>query len=63
VGSGRETEVVRVIRRGTIGSAFGGGSADQLPERGAVGRLTAPAVASGQIAVVTGFRTGLVGRR
>ena len=49
-----------MLRRGQIGSTFGGGDADQLPARGALGRRAADAVAAGHITVVTGFRTAAV---
>ena len=54
------THVVWLLRRCQIGSAFGGGEADQLPARGALGRRAAAAVAAGRITVVTGFRTAAV---
>lgn len=54
------THVEWLLRRGQIGSAFGGGEADQLPARGALGRRAADAVAAGHISVVTGFRTAAV---
>ncbi|GAA4118249.1 NAD(P)-binding domain-containing protein [Knoellia locipacati] len=54
------TEVVWVLRRGGVGSAFGGGDADELPARGALGRRARRAVADGHIRVVTGFRTASV---
>lgn len=46
-----------VLRRGEIGNAFGGGAADQLPARGALGERARSAVLAGHIDVVTGFRT------
>lgn len=32
------TQVTWALRRGTVGDTFGGGSADQLPQRGALGQ-------------------------
>ncbi|UGS26710.1 FAD-dependent oxidoreductase [Microbacterium resistens] len=46
-----------VLRRGTVGNTFGGGSADELPERGALGQRAKQAVESGLVDLVTGFRT------
>jgi thioredoxin reductase len=56
------TQVHWLLRRGAIGNAFGGGDADQLPARGALGRRAAQAVAAGHITTVTGFRTSAVHR-
>jgi thioredoxin reductase len=56
------TRVVWLLRRGEIGNTFGGGDADQLPARGALGRRAAQAVAAGHVRTVTGFRTAAVGR-
>ncbi|MFF5991303.1 NAD(P)-binding domain-containing protein [Prauserella flavalba] len=54
------TRVSWALRRGTVGDAFGGGAADQLPARGALGMRAREAVAGGAIRVVTGFRTAAV---
>jgi thioredoxin reductase len=54
------THVTWVLRRGAIGDTFGGGSADQLPARGALGQRAKAAVEAGHIDVVTGFRTQAV---
>jgi thioredoxin reductase len=54
--------VTWLLRRGTVGSTFGGGEADQLPARGALGLRAKAAVDEGRIAVVTGFRTEAVER-
>jgi thioredoxin reductase len=54
------SHVTWVLRRGEIGNAFGGGEADQLPARGALGRRAHAAVRSGHIDVVTGFRTSAI---
>lgn len=51
------TEVTWVLRRGVVGNTFGGGAADELPERGALGRLAQEAVTDGLVNLVTGFRT------
>ena len=51
------TRAVWVLRRGVVGNAYGGGDADQLPARGALGLRAKEAVAAGHIEVVTGFRT------
>jgi thioredoxin reductase len=56
------TRVVWLLRRGEIGNTFGGGDADQLPARGALGRRAAQAVDAGHIRTVTGFRTAAVER-
>jgi hypothetical protein len=55
--AGSGTHVTWVLRRGEIGDAFGGGEADQLPARGALGRRAEAAVRQGHVDVVTGFRT------
>ncbi|MGX1695457.1 FAD-dependent oxidoreductase [Microbacterium keratanolyticum] len=52
-----DTRVSWVLRRGSADNAFGGGSADELPERGALGQRAKKAVADGQVDLVTGFRT------
>ncbi|GAA1221967.1 NAD(P)-binding domain-containing protein [Kitasatospora nipponensis] len=54
------TTAVWVLRRGAVGSAFGGGDADQLPARGALGLRAKEAVAAGHAEVVQGFRTEAV---
>lgn len=51
-----------ILRRGISGSTFGGGEADQLPERGALGLRAKAAVERGHAAAVTGFRTEAVER-
>jgi cation diffusion facilitator CzcD-associated flavoprotein CzcO len=51
------TRAVWVLRRGSVGNAFGGGDADQLPARGALGRKAKAAVAAGRVEVIQGFRT------
>ena len=56
------TRITWLLRRGAVGSTFGGGDADQLPARGALGLQAKAAVDAGRIAVVTGFRTETVER-
>lgn len=52
-----DTRAVWVLRRAAVGNVYGGGDADQLPARGALGARAREAVAAGHIEVVTGFRT------
>ncbi|MET7646761.1 NAD(P)-binding domain-containing protein [Streptomyces sp. NPDC005426] len=54
------THSVWILRRGISGSTFGGGSADQLPARGALGLAAKAAVDNGYADAVTGFRTETV---
>ncbi|MFE7123000.1 NAD(P)-binding domain-containing protein [Streptomyces sp. NPDC057617] len=56
------THAVWILRRGISGSTFGGGAADQLPARGALGLAAKAAVDNGHADAVTGFRTGAVER-
>ncbi|MGV9823592.1 NAD(P)-binding domain-containing protein [Nocardia xishanensis] len=56
------TRVSWLLRRGEIGSTFGGGKDDQLPARGALGVRARASVEAGRIRVVTGFRTETVER-
>lgn len=51
------TRVTWVLRRGLVGNAFGGGIADELPERGALGQRAKMAVEDGLVDLLTGFRT------
>ncbi len=51
------TRITWLLRRRDIGDTFGGGEADQLPARGALGKRAEAAVRSGRIDVLTGFRT------
>lgn len=51
------SRVVWVLRRGAVGNSYGGGDADELPARGALGARVREAVTDGWIEVVTGFRT------
>ncbi|WP_415942041.1 NAD(P)-binding domain-containing protein [Streptomyces sp. 067-1] len=57
---GTDTKAVWVLRRGISGSTFGGGDADQLPARGALGLAAKAAVDDGHAEAVTGFRTEAV---
>ncbi|MBT2407447.1 MULTISPECIES: FAD-dependent oxidoreductase [unclassified Streptomyces] len=54
------THAVWVLRRGISGSTFGGGTADQLPARGALGLAAKAAVDDGYADAVTGFRTSAI---
>ncbi|MGV9883691.1 NAD(P)-binding domain-containing protein [Streptomyces sp. NPDC003006] len=54
------THAVWVLRRGISGATFGGGEADQLPARGALGLAAKAAVDDGHADAVTGFRTDAV---
>ncbi|OIJ69747.1 NAD(P)-binding domain-containing protein [Streptomyces mangrovisoli] len=56
------TKAVWILRRGLSGSTFGGGSADQLPARGALGLAAKAAVDDGHADAVTGFRTEVIER-
>jgi thioredoxin reductase len=56
------TKIVWLLRRGAVGNAFGGGEADQLPARGALGLRARKAAEAGHIETVTGFRTAAVER-
>ncbi|MFC4495644.1 NAD(P)-binding domain-containing protein [Streptomyces ovatisporus] len=49
-----------ILRRGIGDSTFGGGEADQLPARGALGARAKAAVEEGRVDAVTGFRTTAV---
>ncbi|MCS7484580.1 NAD(P)-binding domain-containing protein [Umezawaea endophytica] len=57
-----DTKVVWLLRRGAVGNVFGGGDADQLPARGALGLSAQEAARAGQVETVTGFRTTEVER-
>ncbi|MFE2517688.1 FAD-dependent oxidoreductase [Streptomyces mirabilis] len=56
------THAVWVLRRGISGSTFGGGEADQLPARGALGLAAKAAVDHGYADALTGFRTEAIER-
>ncbi|NUK88493.1 NAD(P)-binding domain-containing protein, partial [Streptomyces lunaelactis] len=51
------THAAWILRRGISGSTFGGGEADQLPARGALGLAAKAAVDGGYADAATGFRT------
>ncbi len=51
------TQVHWAIRSGTPARAYGGGDADELPERGKLGSRLRALVASGQVTLHAGFRT------
>ncbi|KDN77573.1 flavoprotein [Streptomyces olindensis] len=59
---GAGTKAVWILRRGISGSTFGGGTADRLPARGALGLAAKAAVDEGYADAVTGFRTDLIER-
>ncbi|MFL4907524.1 NAD(P)-binding domain-containing protein [Streptomyces sp. MMS24-I2-30] len=61
-GDGTGTKAVWVLRRGISGATFGGGTADQLPARGALGLAAKAAVEEGHADAVTGFRTEAIER-
>jgi thioredoxin reductase len=50
------TRITWAIRRVVGDGTFGGGAADELPERGALGQRAKKAVESGVVDLVTGFR-------
>ncbi|MGI5479235.1 FAD-dependent oxidoreductase [Streptomyces lavendofoliae] len=54
---GAGTRTTWILRRGIGGATFGGGEADQLPARGALGLAAKAAVENGHADAVTGFRT------
>lgn len=56
------TRVSWLLRRGGVGNAFGGGTSDELPARGALGLKAQAAVDAGHISVVGGFRTAEIER-
>jgi thioredoxin reductase len=51
------TRVTWLLRRPSVGDAFGGGDNDQLEERGRLGQAARAAAASGPVTNVTRFRT------
>ncbi|MFD4247281.1 NAD(P)-binding domain-containing protein [Streptomyces sp. NPDC058525] len=59
---GAGTHATWILRRGISGSTFGGGTADQLPARGALGLAAKAAVDEGHADAVTGFRTDAIER-
>jgi hypothetical protein len=52
-----DTEIVWAVRRGAPGEKLGGGRADQLPARGALGETVRRLLDDGAIELVTGFHT------
>ncbi|WP_432927757.1 FAD-dependent oxidoreductase [Microbispora sp. CA-135349] len=56
------THAIWILRRGIGASTFGGGEADQLPARGALGLAAKAAVEAGHASAVTGFRTTAIER-
>lgn len=56
------TRVTWVLRRGDVGTTFGGGENDELPARGALGSRARRAVDDGTVRLVTGFRTTRIDR-
>ncbi|APU21986.1 FAD-dependent oxidoreductase [Actinoalloteichus sp. GBA129-24] len=56
------TRITWALRRAAVGTTFGGGAADQLPARGALGLRAQEAVDAGLVRIVTGFRTEAVER-
>nr|WP_172639330.1 FAD-dependent oxidoreductase [Streptomyces tailanensis] len=56
------THAVWILRRGIGANTFGGGEADQLPARGALGLRAKAAVEAGHASALTGFRTQTVDR-
>lgn len=56
------TSITWAIRRVVSQGTFGGGAADELPERGALGQRAKKAVESGAVELVTGFRTAEIRR-
>ncbi|MBC9727832.1 NAD(P)-binding domain-containing protein [Streptomyces sp. TRM68367] len=56
------THTVWILRRGIGADTYGGGEADQLPARGALGLRAKAAVERGHATAVTGFRTQAVER-
>ncbi|MER6160352.1 NAD(P)-binding domain-containing protein [Streptomyces sp. NPDC001868] len=56
------THAAWILRRGIGASTYGGGEADELPARGALGLRAKAAVDAGHASAVTGFRTQAVER-
>ena len=51
------TTVTWLLRRGVTSDTFGGGTADELPQRGALGVRSKEAVEAQRVSLLTGFRT------
>ena len=58
-----DTEIVWAVRREAPGDKLGGGRADQLPERGALGATVRRLLHDGAIELVTGFHTRAIAAR
>lgn len=58
--AGRDTRVSWLLRRPSLGDAFGGGDNDQLEQRGKLGQDAKVAATSGIVTVLTQFRTASV---
>lgn len=56
------TRIVWALRRENVASAFGGGAADQLAARGALGEAARRAVESGAVDILAPFRAGAIAR-
>ncbi|WP_338897029.1 NAD(P)-binding domain-containing protein [Streptomyces sp. TG1A-60] len=56
------THAVWILRRGIGATTYGGGEADELPARGALGLRARAAVEAGHASAATGFRTQAVER-
>ncbi|MCL6738070.1 NAD(P)-binding domain-containing protein [Streptomyces neyagawaensis] len=56
------THTVWILRRGIGANTYGGGEADELPARGALGLRAKAAVEAGHATAATGFRTEAVER-
>lgn len=56
----QSTRVTWVLRRDVVGDTFGGGDADALVQRGALGTRAREVVNSGLVSMVTGFRTAQI---
>ncbi|MFE0509595.1 FAD-dependent oxidoreductase [Streptomyces sp. NPDC058964] len=56
------THAVWILRRGISANTYGGGEADQLPARGALGLRAKAAVEAGHAGAATGFRTEAIER-
>ena len=57
-----KTRVTWALRRAAVGAAFGGGDADELPARGALGIKAREYVDADLVSLVTGFRVERVTR-
>ena len=58
-----ETEIVWAVRREAPGDKLGGGTADQLPERAALGETVRRLLDDGAIELTTGFHTREITKR